>query len=296
MNPDDQLTKFRDDIPEMTEAAFHQGKARLQARTGKTPKLWLVAAAVVVVTIGAAALNNRTTTPAAHALYLYLYMDEQQYGTPVPGAQGDLITSTIGGDNVGYWRMWIPSDRTQTWRLSRDVRTGTPDGPLPADPPLPHLVSGLSKWEGTFEAPNGDFFPMKGNWLEPTEAFVNALPRTPTELNEKITNEVLGPPSAVIDAVEAVLAHPAPKDLRTALYAALKTRPEVKETTAKTRDGRPATSYAITDNPADPKNATTHELLADPETGDLIGTRITGFTTQETVIHWTEVNALGATS
>ncbi len=294
MNLDDQLAKFREDVPQMTETAFQQGKARLRAKTGKSPKLWLAAAAVVVVTIGAAALTNKTTTPATQTSYLY--MDEQQYGTPVPGTQGDAITSTIGGDNIGYWRMWIPKDHNQTWQLSRDVRTGTPDGPLPNDPPLPHLISGLSKWEGTFQAPRGEFFPMKGAWSEPTEAFVNTLPRTPAQLNEKITDEVLGAPSAVIGAVATVLAQPAPDDLRTALYEALKTRPEVTVTDAKTRDGRPAISYAITDNPEDPKNATTHELLADPGTGYLIGTRITGPTPQETVIHWSTVNALGATS
>jgi hypothetical protein len=245
------------------------------------------------------AAGQLTATDLPQAPGQYLYMHRQEFGQPYATERpGGIVVNTINASNVGYWDEWVPANQSGTWQLSRDVRQGTADVPLPGDPALPHKVSGLSKWEGVFQAPGADYFPVHGTWLEPSEAFLASLPRDPTVLYDLIarnSEDSVDPAAMALEMVANVLDRPVPADLRRALFQALSYHPWITvKDNAKTQDNRPAVSIGIDDLFV---KGSTKEILIDPATGYLIGNRVShGDWEPGTVTHWSVVNQIGATS
>jgi hypothetical protein len=250
----------------------------------------------------------------------YLFMAEEdwgkafQVGLPVgpPGASYDL-----GNVGKGFWNEWVPADRSGVWQVSRDVAVNYANEHFGKEPVPPSMISGRSALEGTFRAAGGDYsmgyntsdrgLRARGNgWLMPTEAFITSLPRDPQALYQRLSKDAeknLNPQVMALHMAGALLSRPVPADLRRALYKALSYHPWLTvDKNAKTKDGRPAVSLRAEDQFI----KTDEEILIDPANGRLIGIRSTlredsgglkaGLVLTESIVHWSVVNQMGATS
>ncbi|ONI78814.1 hypothetical protein ALI144C_29010 [Actinosynnema sp. ALI-1.44] len=229
----------------------------------------------------------------------YLFMARQEWGKPIEVNRNQQLTGTPGLG--GYWNEWVPADRSGVWRLDRDVATGMENGPIDGEAPLSSMISGRSRQEGTFEAVGGVYFPPYTSWRNPTPEFVAGLPRDPKALYQRLVNDSADsydPTAEALDLVGELLGRPLPADLRRSLLQALAYHPWLRiDWNAKTRDGRPAVSLQIDDRFIDHLQ----EVLVDGATGQLIGTRSTQLyppnkPTDETIVHWSVVDRVGATS
>ncbi|TCO58035.1 hypothetical protein [Actinocrispum wychmicini] len=286
---------------------------------------WLTAAAAAAVVAGVIVVSGirlGTSVPAeqpgdllswlarhtgdpVQAPGQYLLMSRHEWNVPyrAPGTHGGVVMNggivTMDDHNEGYWNEWVPADRTGVWQLSRDVRVSAPDPPLPGDPPVPTMVTGLSQQEGVFQAPGGSYLSTVGEWHIPNESFMASLSRDPQELDRWMSvnrpHDTYDDQSAKLEVARSLLVRPVPADLRRTLYQVLSTLRVTVNEHAATRDGRPAVSISR-GNPAVEQVQT---LLIDPTNGELIGTRTEfpgGQVISETTVTWSVVGGLGATS
>ncbi|MCE7009181.1 hypothetical protein LWC34_41165 [Kibdelosporangium philippinense] len=234
----------------------------------------------------------------------YLYMERREWMRPIVSSENDNreeLEKALG--NGGFWHEWVPADRSGTWQLTRDMLIGYGNQPLPEEQRPRSQISGLSRSEGTFQAPKGDYGLHLGasDWRSPTSDFIAGLPRDPKALYQKLVKDSTGnydPTAEALSMAGELLSRPIPADIRAALFKALGYHPWLKiDWAAKTRDGRAAVALQIDNRFID------HliEVLIDPATGQAISTRETQLyhprkVDDETTTKWSVVNSLGATS
>lgn len=234
----------------------------------------------------------------------YLHMARHEWGQPQDMSDPNRTHGLHFLGAEGFWEEWVPADRSGVWQLSRDVDTGTVNGPLAGERPLPTLVSGISMQEGTFRAPKGDYFPTPASTVNSYDTFFADLPLDPKELYRRLADESArgqDPAAEMVERVGWMLSRPIPIAVRKALYQALSYHPWLRvDENARTRDGRSAVALSV------PNQYTTRsiQLLVDPVNGLLLGMRQVrliadspdapaGTVFSETELHWSVVNGLG---
>ncbi|HEU5469135.1 MAG TPA: hypothetical protein VFV67_00665 [Actinophytocola sp.] len=294
---DRAVRRLRADTPEMAEAAFAAGRARLAA--GAPPDArrrvepWLaVTAAVVVVATGAVltvnATRNLSSTSSPQTTMVppprpsptnstypplppvtdrpYHSLDWLAEGaTDLPQAPGQylyVLTHQWIQDRLGsrlemFRELWIPRDRAGQWQQNHAA-----DVSGPAIVPFPGA--------NVRRADGGDF-----DWLlrdrslkNLSEEELTELPRDPRALYQLLTTPGFDP-GAAFELMLNWMNRLPPAEPRAAIILAMGYFPWLEVSTTTTRDGRPAVALAIEVDPGVIKS----EILVDPDNGRIIGNR-----------------------
>jgi hypothetical protein len=205
----------------------------------------------------------------------YLYIEEHRW---------DMVSTQDGDKELTYLQenviqTWVPYDRSQEW-LQRSHNTdqrkwiegSEADLPAPENPAVEELRAKC----GYFH-PEGGMKPceFKGNWENPTPAFVAALPTDPQNLYDKLRSAMAeegpSPDAAIVDFVQDSISRGLlPAGLRASLYRALALLPSLKISDRHANlDGRTGIALEIETHDR------TQELIIDPTTGQYIGERET---------------------
>lgn len=186
--------------------------------------------------------------------------------------------------------LWVPADRwnpdaqwllksnytgNKIWVVGNEEQAkadGYPDAPT---------TIGLETDNNTWQGPCGDFHGTEGcnrtggGWPDPTQAFLDSLPRDPSALFNRMAQDIytdkgrtLGP-QVFSFARDALMSGLYPADLRAAIYQALTFVDGLDVTNGSINiDGRAGLGLALDGN-----NPIRTELIIDPNTGDFIGER-----------------------
>ncbi|QFU91131.1 CU044_5270 family protein [Amycolatopsis sp. YIM 10] len=167
---------------------------------------------------------------------------------------------------------WIPTDRNHAWQrtIDRDVHRPAP-APNMHNAPPPDQISGPTSSEGTFVKPGGEFNRMPF-WYDDPVHFPADGRRMYERFREEANTEGSTPVDALTQKIVKTLSDgDLTRDQRSLVYQALSYYPYLRIVeNVRTRDGREAVSIGFTDA----NSAVRDEVLIDPATTQVIGTRV----------------------
>lgn len=209
-------------------------------------------------------------------------------------------------------QQWTPADPAQDWLLDREMtgrlRWLCGDGAAAVEAGF-ELAD---QWPtGRFRAPYGDFYAelhgnapaaRPGSWSHPTASFLAALPRDPDAMLRRLVEDsppgrgYTGPFQSAVDALRTCSV---PAELRSVIYAALRTLPAVSVGETANLDGEVHPTLVHDEGPV------LSELLISPVDGQYAGERDTvrrparvgppvGTVIAETAVSTSVVDGLGS--
>ncbi|MET9224483.1 CU044_5270 family protein [Lentzea sp. NPDC003310] len=270
-------------------------------------KRWLVAAAAVTLVAGTLvavpALWSADSGPAASAAETLRRAAAATTGQTAPAAGqyqyvathswdlGSAKTRTDKPLSVLFHTLdevWIPADRSGEWlnrRAALDrqwlvgsdelVRTDGDGGLFAGDQPLKERRGPCGDYPDVNEELGGDpdwgkpCADRQGSWGKPNPRFLASLPTAPQALYDRLWADSRGEAGQALSNAAAVLASPdSSRELRSALYEALRNLPDLRvtETTANL-NGKVGTALGL------PGGTLRDDIIVDPESGRFLGVR-----------------------
>ncbi|AGZ45124.1 CU044_5270 family protein [Actinoplanes friuliensis] len=183
--------------------------------------------------------------------------------------EGRKIEVWVPADHHDEWAMRESDTGERTWLVGTEAQARKIGAGSPQRPPT-DLRGKCGIW---YPQQGKNPCTQSGNWQEPTDTFIEKLPRDPGKLLDRLRRDTQGkgndPDQEVLVYVaDALRSARLPADVRAALYRSLALLPDlvITERTA-TLDGRKGTAFGIT------AAGQTREIIIDPRTGDFVGER-----------------------